>query len=153
MTNEITPLELPGSVGSTEIKGAQGVLYFIRHDDEIVSRRRGRWLIPMANGEMGELRAHGWVPGFQRLSWQGTEIFRMGAHATLAEKIAMFAPLLLVLLGSFLAVVLGLVLFFMSVRVVKTPAMPIFLRIALPIINTVAGGLIVILLAGLLASG
>lgn len=153
MTNDITPLDLPGSVGTTEVKGAQGVLYFIRHDGEIVQRKRGRWAIPMDTGEPGELRAHGWIPGFQRLSWNGTEVFRMGAYVSTAEKVVMFLPLLLVLFGSLVAVVLGLVLFFMSVRVMKTYAMPRFLRVLLPIINTVAGGFVVILLASLATGG
>ncbi|MDE0573292.1 hypothetical protein ON058_07680 [Demequina sp. B12] len=149
MTNELADLSLPGARGTTQVQGAQGIFYKVLLNGEPVSRRKGAWPIPAKGGET-ELRARGLLPGFQTLWWNGTEVYRFGAHASVLEKVVMFAPLLLTLSLTLVGLFLGLVLFFVSVLVVKNVAMPKPLRIALPLVNTVAGGVIVAVLGGLL---
>ncbi|WP_062072680.1 hypothetical protein [Demequina sediminicola] len=143
MTDDITDLNLPGARGRVQVKGARGVFYTILVDDEVITRKKGAWRIPMKDGSTGELRSTGMIPGFQKLGWQGEEVFQFGAHASLTERIVMFAPLLLVFSLSLIGLVLGLVLFFVSVLVVKNEAIPRALRIALPLVNTVAGAVII----------
>lgn len=146
MSNDITDLDLPGAQGTVQLRGAQGIFYSILVNGQAVSRKKGAWVIPMRDGSDGELRSTGILPGFQKLGWQGREVFAFGAHATPVERAVMFVPLVLAFIGGLLGLFLGLALFFMSVRVVKTEPMPRALRIALPLINTAAGFMILVLI-------
>lgn len=143
----IQPLDLPGVRGKVEIENAQGILYKIHLNGEIIRRRKGAWAIPLRNGQTGALRSRGIIPGFQSLYFEGEKVFQMGAHVQLAEKIAMFAPLLLVIFLPF-GFILALALFFLGIPAVKNVQMPRGLRIALPIVNMLAGGLIMVLITG-----
>jgi hypothetical protein len=143
----IQPLELPSVRGKVEIENAQGILYKIHVNGEISRRRKGAWPIPLRNGKMGALRSRGIIPGFQSLYLDGEKVFTMGAHVQLAEKIAMFAPLVLVIFLPF-GFLLALALFLLGIPAVKNIQMPRGLRIALPIVNAFAGGLILFLITG-----
>jgi len=71
----------------------------------------------------------------------------MGADVKTPERIAVFAPLILVIWVPF-GLLLALVLFFMGLPGIKNQQMPRGLRIALPLINTVAAGVILTLITG-----
>jgi len=144
--DNIQPLDLPGARGKVEIENAQGILYKIHYNGEVIRRRKGAWAVPLRNGKTGALRSRGIIPGFQSLYFEGEKVFQMGAHVGLAEKIAMFVPLLLVVFLPF-GLILALALFFLGIPAVKNLQMPRGLRIALPIINTLAGGLIMLLIS------
>jgi len=139
------PLEIPGARGKVTLQGAERIFYKVLIDGEVAKRRKGGWPIPMRNGTTSKLESRGLLPGFQRLLLDGQEIFRMGAHASTAEKVVMFLPLVLIVFG-FLPAVIALVLFFMNVMAVKNPLLPQRVRLALPVVNTIAGGLIVFVL-------
>lgn len=148
MAEQNVRLEVPGARGTVSLDGAEGIFYKVLIDGEPVKRRKGHWAIPLRNGETAKLESRGFLPGFQRLVVDGEEVHRMGAHVSMAERVLMFLPLVLVVFG-FLGAVLGLILFFMNILAVKNPQLPQAARIALPIINTVAGALILIVLAQL----
>jgi hypothetical protein len=87
------------------------------------------------------------IPGFQVLNLDGERIFDMGEGVGRAERVTMFAPILLALWLPF-GLILGLVLFFLGLPLVKNLQVPRPMRIAVPIINFLAGGLILTLLTG-----
>lgn len=149
MAGTLVPLDVPKATGKVELKGAQGIFYSILLDGTALSRRKGAWTVPLRGGKESRITAQGLLPGFQTLYRDGEEIYRFGAHASRLEKIAMFAPLLLVLGASTLALILAILLFFSSVLVVKNAEIPSKLRVALPLINTCAGAMILVGLAGL----
>lgn len=148
MAEQTVTLDIPGARGKVELVGAERIFYKVLVDGEPVSRRKGRWEIEMRGGKVGALESRGILPGFQTLVMGDREVYRMGGHATTLEKALMFLPLVLIVFG-FAGAVLGVVLFFMNVLAVKNPLMPRAARIALPIVNTVAGVLIVFALATL----
>ncbi|WP_084076706.1 hypothetical protein [Demequina sp. NBRC 110057] len=152
MAGNLIPLDVPGAAGTVELKGAQGIFYSILVDGVALSRRGGGWTVPLRNGKTARITARGMIPGFQTLYLGEQELYRFGAHASRFEKIAMFAPLLLVLSASMLGFVLAILLFFSSVLVVKNSEIPDKLRIALPLINTCAGAMILVGLAGIAGS-
>lgn len=131
------PLDLPGAKGKVEVVGALGIVAKLEIDGERARPQRGGWTIPLKSGTEGRLVIKGMLPGFQRLLWRDEVVMRLGAHVGKPERIAMFSPFLLFITGVFLAPV-ALVLFLMNISVVKNPLMPRALRIALPVINTVA---------------
>ena len=143
----IQPLNVPGARQSVEIENPQGILYKIRVGGEVIKRQRGAWRIPLRNGGTGLIKARGLIPGFQVLNLDGERIFDMGAGVGRIERITMFAPLLLILWIPF-GIVLALALFFLGIPAVKNLQMPRPLRIALPIINALAGAFILFLITG-----
>ncbi|WP_084130003.1 hypothetical protein [Demequina sp. NBRC 110055] len=151
MAGNLIPLNVPRATGKVELKGAQGIFYSILLNGEPLKRRKGAWVVPLRGGKESRISASGLLPGFQTLSLDGEELYRFGAHASRTEKIVMFAPLLLLLGASTLAMILAILLFFSSVLVVKSDQIPRKLRIALPLINTCAGAMILVGLAGLAA--
>lgn len=151
MAGNLIPLTVPGATGKVELKGANGIFYSILVDGVALSRRRGTWTVPLRGGKSASITARGMLPGFQTLYLGDKELYRFGAHASRFEKIAMFAPLLLVLSASLLGMILAILLFFSSVLVVKNSEIPQKLRTALPLINTCAGAMILVGLAGLAA--
>ena len=142
------PLDIPGARGRVTLKGAEGVFYTVLIDGEPVKRRKGGWAIPMRKGTTGKLESRGILPGFQTLVMDDRVVFRMGAHASTLEKALMFLPLGLVV---FLlpGLVLALLLFFMNVLAVKNPLLPRLARLAIPVVNTIAGAVILYVLSTL----
>jgi hypothetical protein len=143
-------LNIPGARGDVRLKGAEGIFYSVLIDGTAVRRRKGGWAIPLRNGSTAKLEVRGLLPGFQTLVVEGREVYRMGAHASTLEKVLMFLPLVLVVFG-FLGAVLAVVLFFMNVLAVKNPLLPRLARTAIPIVNTIAGGVILFVIANLAA--
>jgi hypothetical protein len=135
----IIPLDLSGAKGKVEVTGALGIVARVQINGERARPQRGGWSIPLKNGGESKLLVKGFIPGFQRFVWNGDTVLRIGAHVGLPEKITMFAPFLL-MWWIYLAPV-SLALFMMNVPIVKNPLMPRALRIAIPIINTVAGAI------------
>lgn len=149
MTDSTKPtisLTLPRVKGRVEIVGALGLLPRVHYEGERVRTARGGFLIPTTSGEPEPLRQKGLIPGFQRYLWKGEEVARLGAHVKLPERITMWFPLALVLF-AWPGVVMAIPLLLVSVLVVKNPQMPRGLRIALPIVNTFAGGALLTSLA------
>ncbi|WP_062522367.1 hypothetical protein [Demequina silvatica] len=128
-------LDIPDARGKVEVDGVLGLLYKIRIDGDVIKRRKGAWDIPLRKGGSSKLTSNGLIPGFQTLRLDGTPILKMGAHVEPAVKVAMFAPLLLIL-WSFVGAILAVIMFLTNVFLVKNPQMPMGLRLALPIINT-----------------
>jgi hypothetical protein len=143
-------LELQGAKPKVEVDGALGIVSKVLINGERARPVRGGWLIPLRKGGEGRLEVKGYVPGFQRFLWEGKEVHRLGAHVGLAERIAMFAPFLLIITAWFMVPV-AIIVFFMGIPVVKNPKMPRALRIALPIVNTVAAFIATIAVVALLS--
>ncbi|WP_062134526.1 hypothetical protein [Demequina aestuarii] len=143
--NDSVALDIPGARGNVTVTGADRIFYKVLIDGEPLKRSRGGWEIPLRNGDAIKVQARGFIPGFQTLYTGDRELLRMGGHVGLAERMAMFLPLLLVIF-LFPGLVLGLILFFMNVMAVKNPLMPKAARIGLPIANTIAGAFILLLL-------
>lgn len=138
-------LSLKGAKPKVEIRRALGVLPRVFVDGEQQRPHKGGWMIPVGSAKEEKLSMQGVLPGFQRFEWRGDVVAKLGAHVRTPEKVVMFAPILmLVALPYFMTVVLALALFFMNIPVVKNPNMPRGLRIALPVINTVAATVAVI---------
>jgi len=143
-------LSLTGAKPKVEVDGALGIVAKILVDGERAKPVRGGWLIPLSKGGEGRLSVKGYLPGFQKIRWQGEDVFALGSHVGLAERIVMFVPFLLFLMAWFLVPV-SLALFFMSIPVAKNPHMPRALRIALPVVNTVAVGAALVAIAALIS--
>jgi hypothetical protein len=131
-------LDLSGAKGKVEVTGALGIIARVEINGERARPQRGGWSIPLKNGGENKLMVKGFLPGFQRFTWNGDTALQLGAHVGRPEKIAMFAPFLLMVAWIFLAPI-SLALFMMSIPIVKNPLMPRALRIAIPLINTLAG--------------
>lgn len=155
MENTVT-LDIAGARGTVEVEGALGVLVKVLIDGTPVKARKGVFVVPRRKGEDAQVRVRGLLPGFQKVTVDGEKVLDLGAHVPTAARITMFAPLLLVFaagLGPFLGtigLVLALVLFFMSIMVVKNPDMPVGLRVALPLVNTIAAAVVILVFAGVL---
>lgn len=141
-------LDIPGARGDVRLKGADGIFYSVLIDGEPVKRSKGGWAIPMRKGGTAKLEARGIMPGFQRLVLDGNEVHRMGGHASTVEKVLIFLPLVLIVFG-FIGAAIAVILFFMNVLAVKNPLLPRFARIAIPLVNTVAGAVILFVLRSL----
>jgi hypothetical protein len=148
--DNVQKLDIPGARGTVEVDGVLGVFYKILLDGEPQKRRKGGWAIPMRNGMTSKLSARGILPGFQKLYLDDQPIYAIGAHVDTGLRILMFLPFLLILVSPPFGLLLGGVLFFMNISVVKNVQMPRPLRIILPVVNTLAGALILVLLLSLL---
>lgn len=142
---DLVTLDVPGARQTVELENPNGILYKIRLGGEVIKRTKGAWHIPLRNGGTARIKSAGLIPGFQSLYLDGERIYRMGANVGLMERIAMFAPLILVLWVPF-GLVLAVVLFFVGLPGVKNEQMPRGLRIALPLINTVAAAIVLTLI-------
>ena len=136
-TSSTIQLDLSGAKGKVEVTGALGIIARVEINGERARPQRGGWSIPLKNGGESKLMVRGFLPGFQRFTWNGETVLQLGAHVRLPEKIVMFAPFLL-MVWIILAPV-SLVLFMLNIPIVKNPLMPRALRIAIPLINTLAG--------------
>ncbi len=150
------PLEIRGARGKVEVEGTLGVLVKVLLDGTPLRARRGIFSVPLSGGRTAQVRLRGLLPGFQKVLVDGTPVLSLGAHVPTAARVTMFAPLLLVLsagLGAVLGTIglfLAVLLFFLSILVVKNPDMPVPLRVALPVVNTFAAGIVVLVFAGVL---
>ncbi|MGC4175740.1 hypothetical protein [Demequina sp.] len=144
---DIVPLDVPGARQTVELENPQGIFYKIRVGGEVIKRTKGGWSVPLRNGSTAKIKSQGFIPGFQALYLEDKKIYDMGAGVQLPERIAIFAPLILLIWVPF-GLVLGLILFFMGIPGVKNQQMPRGLRIALPLINTVAAAVILTLITG-----
>lgn len=141
-------LNIPGARSKIAVTGVHGVFYKILVDGKVVKPIKGKWHIPARNGSVKLMHARGLLPGFQRLFVEGEQVFDMAHDVSLPQRIVMFVPLLLIFVNPLLGLPLALIMFFMNVTLVKNAAMPGALRIALPIINTLAAAVVVFLLTG-----
>lgn len=148
--SNLIQLDLSGAKGKVEVTGALGIIARVQVNGERARPQRGGWSIPLTNGGDSKLVVKGFLPGFQRFTWKGDTALQLGDHVRMPEKIAMFAPFLLMFAWVFLAPI-SLALFMMNIPIVKNPLMPQALRVALPIINTVAGAIAWIALASLVS--
>lgn len=148
--SNLIQLDLSGAKGKVEVTGALGIIARVQVNGEGARPQRGGWSIPLTNGGDSKLVVKGFLPGFQRFTWKGDTALQLGDHVRMPEKIAMFAPFLLMFAWVFLAPI-SLALFMMNIPIVKNPLMPQALRVALPIINTVAGAIAWIALASLVS--
>lgn len=149
--NNVQKLDIAGARDTVEIDGVMGVFYKIRVAGEVVKRRGGGWEIPMAKGDSARLTSRGFIPGFQTLSVNGDPVYAIGAHVPTPLRALIFLPFLLIALNPILGFILGFLLFFMNVSLVKNPLMPYAVRVAMPLVNTVAGGVLLYLMAGLVS--
>ena len=144
---DLVPLAVPGARQTVEIENPHGIFYKIRLGGDVIKRGKGGRHIPLRNGNTAHLKAKGLIPGFQVLKLEDVTVFDMGEGVGRAERITMFAPILLALWVPF-GLLLGLVLFFFGIPLVKNIQVPRPFRIAVPIVNFLAGGLILTLLTG-----
>lgn len=142
------PLTIKGARGNVAIQTVALVFFKILLNGEVLKQRRGRWMIPTRDGRTKELRVRGFVPGFQKLFADGEQVHDMGGDVSRLERIVMFVPLLLIAVNPWLGLPVGLIMFFMNVTLVKNPTLPRPLRIALPVINTVAAAVVFLALDG-----
>ncbi len=152
LPEDTVALNIPQARGKVSVTGAQRIFFKVLIDGEPVSRRRGAWAIPMRDGDSGTLRARGFIPGFQTLYLNGDEVLRMGGYVSQSERLVMFLPLLLIIF-QFPGLVMGLILFFMNIMAVKNSLMPKAARLILPILNTLAGAFILLMLPSLIGGG
>lgn len=141
-------LPIPGARGRVEVVGTRGIFYKVRQGGEILKRRRGGWPVQMKNGSVQKLNAAGWLPGFQTLYLENDKVYRFGADVGLAPRILSFLPLAIIPVNPYIGGVLAIVLFFYNVYTIKNPQLPTWVKIALPIMNTIAGILITIVIKG-----
>lgn len=144
---DLVTLDVPGSRKPVELENPHGIFYKLRLGGEIIKRRKGAWEIPLRNGSTARITSSGLIPGFQKLWLEGKQLYDMGAGVGIPERIAVFAPLILVLWVP-LGMPLAIILFFMGLPGAKNQQMPRGLRVALPLINTVAAAVILTLITG-----
>lgn len=145
--DNIQPLNVPGARKSVDVENPQGIFYKIRLGGEVIKRERGGWRIPLRNGSTAVIKSKGLIPGFQVLNLDGERIYDMGQGVGKIERVTMFAPLVLIIWVPF-GIALALALFFLGIPAVKNLQMPRPLRIALPVINALAGAFILYLITG-----
>ncbi len=151
--NDLQRLDIPGVKGTVELKGAQGIFYSVVHDGVPVKPTKGRWLLPAKHGESVELRARGFLPGFQRLYADGTEVADMGASVPTWLKALPFVSFLLVVVNPFVGAIVAVLLFFLGIGIVKNLQMPAVLRAVMTVANTLAATVIIALLVGAVSQG
>ena len=145
---DVAVLPIPGARGRVEVVGTRRIFYKVRQGGELVKRRRGGWPIQMKKGPVQKLNASGWLPGFQALYLENDKVYRFGAEVGLAPRILAFLPLTIVFVNPYIGGVLAVALFIYNIYAIKNPQFPSKVKIALPIMNTVAGILITIVIVG-----
>jgi hypothetical protein len=149
--DNIQKLDIDGARDTVEVDGVLGVFYKIRVGGQVIRRAKGGWAFPMRNGTTSRVTARGIMPGFQRLYFDDVPVYAIGAHVDTPLRIVMFLPFVLIFVNPLFGLVLGALLYFMNISLVKNPLMPHVLRIALPVINTIAGAVILYMVRGLLS--
>jgi len=141
-------LPIPRAASPVHVVGTRGVFYSIHQGGKALKKHRGAWVIELKNGKRATLRSAGWVPGFQKLYLDGELIYSFGLEAPLAAKILSFLPLGLIALNSLVGGILGIVLVFYNLYTIKNPDFPNRVKVILPVLNTIAGVLVVIVITG-----
>ncbi|WP_084127027.1 hypothetical protein [Demequina sp. NBRC 110054] len=149
-------IDVRGARGKVEVEGRHGVTAKVLLDGEPVRPKKGVFAVPVSGGRTAEIRLRGLLPGFQKVVVDGEPVVGLGDHVPMVARVTMFAPLLLLVTALFgtvpgtIGMVLALLLFFMSIMVVKNPDMPVWMRAALPLANTAAGAVVVLVFTGAL---
>jgi len=145
---DVAVLAIPGARGKVEVVGTRRIFYRIRQGGEILKKRRGGWPIQLKNGSVGNLRSAGWYPGFQTLYLDGERVYRFGEGVPVIAKVLAFLPLLAILANPIAGGLLGLVMVFYSIVAIKYPEFPTKVKIALPLMNTLAAILLALVIKG-----
>ena len=145
MNENTVELGIRGARAKVEVVGVHGVFYRVRQGGEVLKRRKGKWEIALKGGGTAKLRARGWVPGFQSLWVDGDRVYRFGTDVPAIAKWLAFLPLTLIAFSAFVGGIIGILLVFYSLSAIKVPGFPRPLRIALPVMNTIGGLLIIAL--------
>lgn len=151
--DNVATLNIKGVRSRVEVSGTNGVFYRILLGGEPLKQVKGRWLLPAAGGKEIELRQRGLLPGFQKLVADGEVVYRLGGTVPIWLRVLMFVPLVLIVINPLFGSILGLLLFFMNILIVKNPQMPLALRTALPLVNTGAAAIILVILGNAAAGG
>ena len=141
-------LRIPGARGKVEVVGTRRVFYKIRQGGDVLKRRGGGWPIQLKNGSVAKIRAAGWFPGFQTLYLDGEKVYQFGAGVPAIAKVLALLPLLAILASPVAGVLVGLVFVFYSIIAIKYPEFPPGVRIALPLMNTLAAILLTLVIQG-----
>jgi hypothetical protein len=147
----VAVLSIKGVRSRVEVSGIHGIFYKILVGGEPQKQVKGRWLLPAAGGKTVIMRQRGFLPGFQKLVADDEVVYQLGGYVPVWLRVIMFVPFLLIAVNPIFGIVLAILLFFMSVMVVKNPQMPIVLRAILPIVNTLAAAVILLLLSSVSA--
>ena len=145
---DVAVLAIPGARGRVEVVGTRRVFYKVRQGGEVLKKRKGAWPIALKNGSVADLRSAGWYPGFQTLYLEGAKVYRFGEGVPVIAKVFAFLPLLAILVNPLVGGLLGLVLVFYSIVAIKYPEFPNRIKIALPLMNTLAAILLALVIRG-----
>lgn len=139
-------LAIPGARSTVKVIGTRGIFFKVEQGGATLKRKKGAWQIAVKGGQMSPMRANGWLPGFQSL-WLGqTRVYQFGADVPLSAKILSFLPLGLIALNPYVGALIGVIFVLYNIFAVKFSFFPKPLRIALPVLNTVAGALVLMVL-------
>jgi len=145
---DVAVLAIPGARGRVEVVGTRRIFYKVRQGGEVLKKRRGNYPIQLKNGSVGKLRSAGWYPGFQTLYLDNEKVYRFGEGVPVIAKVLAFLPLLAILANPWVGGLLGLVMVFYSIIAIKYPDFPTRVKIALPLMNTLAAILLALVIKG-----
>lgn len=145
---DVAVLPIPGARGRVEVVGIRRIFYRVRQGGEILKKRGGGWPIQMKNGSVATLSSAGWLPGFQTLYLEDKKVYRFGEGVPVIAKVFSFLPLLAIVVNPYVGGVLGVVLVIYSIVAIKYPEFPTKVKIALPLMNTLAAVLLAVLIKG-----
>jgi hypothetical protein len=145
---DVAVLPIPGARGRVEVVGTRRIFYKVRQGGEILRKRGGGWPIQLKNGSVAKLSSAGWLPGFQTLYLENERVYRFGEGVPVIAKVFSFLPLLAILANPYVGGLLGLVLVFYSLVAIKYPEFPTRVKIALPLMNTLAAVLLAVVIKG-----
>lgn len=146
--DNVEQITVPGAQGQVEVSGAHGILFRILQDGAVVKPRKGVWELRGKGGNAVQVRARGFFPGFVKLAANSQVIYSFGHYVPAWLRAITLLPFLIIVLNPLAGLVFGMALFISNVLIVKNQAMPLGLRVALPVVNAVAAGLVVLLLSG-----
>ncbi len=150
--DDFAVLPIPAARGRVEVVGARGVFYSLRQGGQVLKRRRRAWPVVLKSGEQGSIRSAGWIPGFQRLYFDGRLVYQFGADVPRTARVLAFLPLALIALNLLIGGTLGIVLVIYNLYAIKNPNFPNPVRIAVPVLHTIAGVLVTIVASGFVPS-
>jgi hypothetical protein len=150
---DVVVLPIPGARERVEVVGTRRILYKVRQGGEILKKRKGGWPIQLKNGSVATLRSAGWYPGFQTLYMGDQKVYRFGEGVPAIAKVFSFLPLLAILVNPYVGGLLGLVLVFYSIVAIKYPEFPTRVKVALPLMNTLAAVLLALVIKGGTSAG
>jgi hypothetical protein len=141
-------LNIPGARGRVEVVGTRRVFYRVRQGGENLKKRKGGWSIQLKDGSVAKLSSAGWLPGFQTLYLEGAKVYRFGEGVPTIAKVLSFLPLTAIVADLYIGALLGLVMVFYSIIAIKYPEFPTKVKIALPLMNTLAAILVTLVIVG-----